>query len=313
MIEIAPIGGGAIVRAPLERLPFVVAGPPGYAELAASDFKLAELAADASAVRNRRGIWDAPEILVPASSVYQLERSDHGVVVYAAQRALNATIARPENRIAADRVYGLETVAAVEAFQERKGLSVDGKFGPLTSRAMAVALEPKVKALVPAGLVRGLVEGESGGLIGAINASVPGGRDCSYCQRRVLENAYADDEVVRRAFDPRYQMNLFASRLRERKDAYLARPLVTSHEWAWRCSTLNHNYPALAEKITTVGVGGLSSYYTSPQPWVQAIGARMADGTPVQTPLGWGKFYALGAPEHDHPGVMVKYVSTWIP
>ena len=250
---------------------------------------------------------------VPSSTQYEVEHGDSGPVVFAVQKALNATSLKDENKIAVDREYGDATELAVKRFQEKKDLYVDGVFGQGSSLAMSLALYPKVRsATIPNGLLRGLVTGESGALIGAINNSVAGGRDVSYCQRRIYESDYNSPDVVERAFDPLYQMNLFASRLRSRKDAYLARSAVDTHEWAWRLSTLYHNYPYAADKIATVGVNGLSSYWFTPQSWVQAIGAHMDDGTAVQTPLGWCKFYALGAPEYDHKGRMVQFVSDWI-
>lgn len=286
------------LEAPLETLPFEFHAQP-FTRAAETAARLAKMAATTG--------------YVPDASVDQLEQGDEGMVVYAVQRALNATMAHVENRIVADRAYGKSTADAVKAFQERKTLDADGVFGALTSRTMAVALEPKVGALIPAGMLRGLVEGESGGLIGAVNTMVAGGRDVSYCQRRVYEGDYWNQDVVSRAFDPRYQMGLFAARLRDRKDVYFARPAVQTHEWAWRLACLYHNYPSLADKVATYGVEGLSSYYTTPQPWVEAIGAHMDDGTPVRTPLGWGKFYSLGAPEYHHVGRMVEFVTKWIP
>jgi hypothetical protein len=252
--------------------------------------------------------------LIPSETVYSSENGDAGVVVYAIQKALNATALKPENKIVVDSAYGDSTEEAVRRFQVKKGIDDDGKFGPETSATMAAALEPKVRSsVIPPGLLRGLIEGESGNLIGAVNWSVAGGVDCSYCQRRVYDEHYNDLEVVRRAFDPLYQMSLFANRLRDRHDAYYGWTHVKTHEWAWRLATLYHNWPYAASKIASVGYGGLSSYWFTPAAWVVNIGASMDNGTPVQTPLGWAKFYSLGAPEYDHKGKMVKYVQQWIP
>ncbi len=249
---------------------------------------------------------------VPDSTVYEVERGDSGVVVYAIQKSLNATSVTA-NKIVVDTAYGDQTVERVKAFQDKKGLFVDGKFGPKTSEAMAIALFPKIRSTtIPDGLLRGLVEGESGNLIGAVNTSVAGGIDCSYCQRRVYDEDYNNLDVCFRAFDPLYQMNLFANRLRSRKEVYDGRAAVKNDETAWRLSTLYHNYPYAAEKISQVGVNGLSAYWSSPQDWVENIGAKMDDGTPVRTPLGWCKYYSLGAPEYNHKGKMVKYVTQWI-
>jgi hypothetical protein len=242
---------------------------------------------------------------VPTSTDYTVERGDQGIVAWAVQRALNeiGTFAKE------DGFYGEQTAKIVKSVQLGQGLAVDGKFGPQTSRRFAELLEETEEVSSfggPANLVRGVVEAESGGLIGAVNASVPGGIDCSYCQRRVFDGA--TQEQIKRAFDGRYQMRLLARTLRSRHDAFFGMKGARTHTKAWRLATLNHNYPAAALKIAQVGVGGLTPYYTTPQKWVEAIGAKFPDGVPIRTPLEWCQHYALAAPAHNDPGVTWRFV-----
>lgn len=250
--------------------------------------------------------------MIPTSTVYTLERGDRGVVVWAVQRGLNdvgrASTSPP---ISEDGVFGDETFKAVGDFQSSTGLVRDGRFGPKTSAKMAIVLSQFVSVAVPRGLLRGILSAESGNLIGAVNASVAGGIDCGYAQRRVYESDYGNEAVVRRAFDGLYQMNLLASSLLGRHNAFFGRPGARTHERAWRLATLNHNYPYAADKISREGTGSLSSYWTSPQNWVISIGAKFPDSAPVRTPLEWCQYYALGSTAHNAPGVTTQFVTSW--
>ncbi len=247
--------------------------------------------------------------LIPAQTVSTVDRGDRGTVVWAVQRALNERgVPVP---LAEDGISGERTQEAVEAFQGRIGLTIDGRFGPRTSEALIVLLINKAGMAVPDGLIRGAVAGESGYLIGAVNHSVAGGVDCSYLQRRVYEADYGDLEVVHRAFDPVYQVKLLGRALIYRHGAFYGRPGAQTHQAAWRLAALNHNYPSAADKISRVGIGGLSSYWRTPQSWVQGIGAKFPDGVPVETPLEWCQFYALGNPAHNAPGLVTRFVTNW--
>lgn len=240
----------------------------------------------------------------PSATDYTVQRGDEGVVPWAVQRALSEIGITTVQ----DGVYGPETIRNVKSLQANQALASDGKFGPETSREVARLLEGKIVFAGPDGLIRGVVEAESGGLIGAVNTMVAGGIDCGYTQRRVLEADYGNEDAVKRAFDGYYQMQLLANRLQSRHDAFFGQTGARTHLKAWRLATLDHNYPAAAQKIAQVGVGGLSSYYTTPQKWVEAIGARFPDDVPVRTPLEWCQHYALAAPAHGDPGTTWRFV-----
>lgn len=248
--------------------------------------------------------------VIPAVTPYEIKRGQHGIAVWAVQRAYNQTGVGPQ--IAEDGDFGQFTVKAVKHWQEfgAKLAVVDGIFGPKTSASMVPRLAAADRIL-PGGLLEGLVLGESGGLIAAVNHTVQGGTDCGYTQRRVYEADYESDAVIEAAFDAGHQISLAAAEIDTNYRNFRGQAAVTSAELAWRLATLNHNYPAAAAKIAAVGVNYLPSYYTTPQPWVASIGARFPDGDPVGTPLEWCQHYSLGAPAHNEPGMMTKLVSTW--
>lgn len=240
----------------------------------------------------------------PLLTAYTVGKGDKGVVPWAVQRALNDC----HIPVMEDGFYGPETKIGVRQLQQGEGLKVDGEFGPYTSRKVAELLEHEVQSDAPIGLIRGLVTAESNGLIGAVNTSVPGGTDCGYTQRRVLLAEYNNEAAVKRAFDGLYQMNLLAKRLQNRHDAFFGKTGAKTHVKAWRLATLDHNYPAAAQKIAEVGVGGLTPYYKTPQKWVEDIGATFPDEALVRTPLEWCQFYALGSRSHGEPGRTWQYV-----
>jgi peptidoglycan hydrolase-like protein with peptidoglycan-binding domain len=232
-------------------------------------------------------------------TIYTVDRGQSGYPVWATQRGINALL---DPDIAEDGEFGNQTELAVRRFQQYVGLVDDGRFGPKSSAALARRLEDEVSDSLPHGLLRGIVKGESGELIGAVNHSVAGGVDVSYCQRRVYSKDYEDQAVVKRAFDGRYQMTLLGNTLSGRHSAYFGRAGAKTHKRAWQLATLYHNYQYAAEKLSH----GLwqTSYSTSPQNWVLDIGATFPDGSPVRTPLDWCNYYIAK---------MTRFVDDWTP
>ena len=248
------------------------------------------------------------KLVIPNSTPYEIKRRQRGTKVWAVQRALN-TLNYP---LVEDGIFGRKTEDMVIAYQISKVLFQDGVFGPQTSASVAAEITGIATDEVPGlpqGLLRSIVEGESGNLIAAVNWSVSGGVDCGYTQRRVYEVDYENGKAIKRAFDARYQIMLLAKGLKSRHDNYFGKPGATTHEKAWRLAVLHHNYPLAAERIVADGLGGLSDYWVTPQAWVEAIGAEFPDGEPVRTPLEWCQHYSLGNPDHQEPGMMTKYAS----
>lgn len=251
----------------------------------------------------------------PTATAYEVKYRQRGVVPWAVQRALN-TIENPHwGPVMQDGIFGAKTKKAVIGFQIERGLVQDGVVGPRTSMEMAQRLMANSSLAIyklPEGLLRGLVEGESGGLIGAVNTSVAGGIDCGYCQRRVYSADYDTPAVVKRAFDGVYQIKLLAKTLRQRHDSNFGKTGARTHAMAWKLAALYHNYPSAALAIANYGINGLSDYYTTPQAWVEAVGVVFPiSKKPVRTPLEWCQFYALGT--KTDPGYMTQYVGLWTP
>lgn len=251
--------------------------------------------------------------LIPDPSM-EIERGAGGIAAFSVQKGLNNAAVRP--KLLTDSDFGPTTEENVKEFQRREGLFVDGVFGPRTSSALVDDIRERVEKKIdlPKRLLEGQIERESGNWILAQNRAVSGGIDCGYTQRRVYDKDYGNWSVVSRAFSPKYQINLSARQLRERHDAFVVRPGVTNPtvlsyipselERAWRLALLNHNWPYAAARLAD---GGTLSDRTAS--W--AGGAKFKDGTSVVTYMDWAKFYALGAPEHNHPGLVAEYVVDW--
>jgi hypothetical protein len=248
---------------------------------------------------------------IPATTRPIQEYEDRGADVFGIQRGLNRC-GLFSNPIPEDGVFGDKTLNRVTRYQTQRELGADGRFGPKTSRDLSRLIQGQVIAqkVLPQNITFAICDLESNNLIGAVNWSVAGGVDCSIAQRRVYGPPFGDDAIIR-AYDVVYQILLMANSLRGRHDSFYGDPGAQSHEKAWRLAALHHNYPYGAAKIAAVGIGGLTSYWTTAQGWVTVHGRKFADGAPVLTPLDWCKHYSLGAPEHNHEGVAVRGVSGW--
>lgn len=249
---------------------------------------------------------------IPKTTLVTMKEGSGGWPVFALQRALNKGFG---TGLTEDFDFGPATKAGVEKVQAKLSLTADGIAGPATQGAICRNLakrEENTAAALPDNLLRGQIEGESGGYLAAVAWNTPGGVDCGAVQRRVYDYQYDDEAAIKRAFDAVYQIDLLAKSLLNLHDIFLARPGCHGNsEFAWRLAVLNHNYPGGADKISRVGVSGLSSYWRTAQSWVTAIGARFPDGVAVRTPLEWCQHYSLGNPTHKEPGMMVKLVTTW--
>jgi Putative peptidoglycan binding domain len=222
---------------------------------------------------------------------------------YAIQKALIAY--NPLLPLAADGVYGVATADRVVSFQKNRGILADGIAGPQTQRMIAVAMreisDPDQR--VPRGVIDGLVQGESTGLVDAKNWQQLGGVDLSYVQRRVTYPVVSET-AVRRAYDPPFQFAKVTEDFVADQAKYLAYPYVQSRvdkfEYAWRLAVLEHNWPYGAGQLAQ-GIG-LSNRTADWAP----VGSCFEDGAPVVTYSDWAKFYSMGSRTHNHRGQMVK-------
>jgi hypothetical protein len=241
----------------------------------------------------------------PKTTAYSFKEGDKGTGVYALQKALNGlNLFSP---LVADGAFGPRTKSAVKAFQDLVHILSDGIAGPRTQSQLAHKIVGTLQGSLPSGLLFSIVEGESGCFIAAVNWSVAGGVDCGLTQRRVLGPPF-DDAEVKRAFDSQYEVSLLRTQLHERFDTFRTRAAVHTDERAWRLACLAHNYPAGADRISRTEYKELSSYWTTTQSWVVAIGAKFPTGESVKTPYGWCAHYSLGDASKNELGVMTKYV-----
>lgn len=249
-------------------------------------------------------------LTIPQSTLYVVKQGASGIPAFAVQRICNK-LGFP---VAEDFAWGPKTTVAVKRVQRLLSVGDDGILGPTTQGRLAKYLCARQEdaSNLPRALLQSKITYESGGYITAVNWSVAGGVDCGMTQRRVFDEDYGNDSVVKRAFDAVYQVDLSGDRARELFDIFRSRAGIKGNiELAWRVSILNHNYPSLADAISRYGINGLSTYYRSPQTWVSSFGLKFPDGALIRTPLEWGQRYALGSIAHDEPGQAVRLVREW--
>ena len=189
-------------------------------------------------------------------------------------------------KLTVDGAFGPKTLAAVRAFQQHSKITVDGICGMGTQTALGragVKVAEQTEAL-PAGLLRGLVENESGYAIGAVNWSVPPGVDCGLAQDRVHDPKTATPDRWEVAFGLGSLRNA-AEELRGRHDVFYGRPGARSHRRAWELAALHHNYPYAADRLSKG-----QTVSDQPAAWVQQIGVAGVD-----SPLEWCNWYIAKA------------------
>lgn len=242
-------------------------------------------------------------LTIPSSTQYSFKSGDSGTGVWAIQRVLNSF--NLGYNLVEDGSYGTHTKDAVTNYQSRAGILADGVVGPGTQQQFVRSVELRLTTTIQSGIMRSLVEGESGNLIAAVNHSIPGGTDCGFVQRRVYEADYSNDAVIKQAFDSLYQVNLTASNFRTRYLKYRGYPAVVNRvdreEYAWRLAVLYHNWPYGADRLANG-----YELSTKTASWVP-VGAKFSDGEAVKTYRDWAAFYSMGSKTHDHIGQMVKY------
>jgi peptidoglycan hydrolase-like protein with peptidoglycan-binding domain len=235
----------------------------------------------------------------PPFTKYTFQKGDTHQGVWAIQRGLNSLQWLPSPLIE-DGVYGQGTVDAVARWQKAVELTADGVFGPASQKRFlrSIIVRTNAGSQLPAGLVEGISEGESGSFIAAVNTTVDGGVDCGYTQRRVYEPY--EEAAVKRAFDSLYQLNLLVTTLVNNYTSFYNKEAVATRkdraEYAWRLATLNHNWPYGADRLA-------NGYQLSTKaaPWVP-------DSAPdwAKTYTGWAKYYSMGSKQYNWSGLMTQ-------
>lgn len=180
----------------------------------------------------------------PASTPVSVREGSRGWLVYGVQIMVGA---------AADGTFGPLTKKAVIADQKRAGIEQDGVVGPVTQRVYAkqCIVIGEQSAHTPAGLIRGLVENESGLMLAAVNWTVRGGVDCGIVQRRVTGPAFSL-AALKAAFDPRESCRVAAVDLARLTQAF-ARPHTGCPFQPFELAALHHNWPAAAQRFHDYG------------------------------------------------------------
>lgn len=222
---------------------------------------------------------------------YSLRQGMSGFDCWAVQIAFNATPGKP--RLVEDGIFGPATVAAVKALQQHLGVTVDGICGPQTQASLCVRECDAIQHVVPAGLLKGICLGESGGIIPTTSTLYPNGsRDYGPLQDNLTHPAQA---ALKEAFDVVLQAREVAERVRSTFASFHGQPGAKSEEDAWRLAVLNYNWPAAANQIAaghadtwiyTESGTGVHRKLSAPAPWVEAY--RIPG---VRTGLDWCHFY----------------------
>lgn len=194
--------------------------------------------------------------------------------------ALQANLNDVSDELTLDGVFGRATEGVVKRFQAHRGLVSDGIAGPATQERLCMGLmQPAATAhdLVP-GLLRGLVENESGFLVAAFtpHPSDPG------FDLGAFQDSYPEpggQDAYLRSLRVSQLAEQTAGELRSRYDLFLPRGLTPRR--AWELAALGHNWPWAADRLSR----GLS-LPTEPAQWV-----RDASGGSLSTPQEWADSY----------------------
>lgn len=237
---------------------------------------------------------------------YALKRGMIGHEVAALQIMLNDLVETKYSPLVEDGVYGAVTEAAVKLYQIASGLKdVDGIAGTLTQRTIALQACARVEANVrlPKGLLKGLMEGESGFILGCVSWSRNSygyGVDAGTIQDRVWTevdgNAVTPTLARWRESFGLLSIQKAAEKIRAKYLEY--RKITSSDQYAWECAILYHNWPAAAKhradgtlnvwRYESINSGGGLSWYGIDDPafWIIEIGVNG-----VSTGRQWIKHY----------------------
>jgi peptidoglycan hydrolase-like protein with peptidoglycan-binding domain len=232
--------------------------------------------------------------LPPIAYRYTLKKPFGGSDVWALQMNLNLL----GESLDEDGIFMNLTDAAVKHYQGKRSLTVDGIAGPVTQRRMCLDLLQKfASSKLPSGLLRGVIEGESGYSVGCVNSDVPGGLDCGWTQDRVLDEEFSTARF-RKAFRAADSFPALADALDAAARSYYGKTGCRTARQAWWLATLSWNWPAAAQHYAegTVDTWKYQAVYL-PQLGISdggTIAARLANGTQIRvysmnTPAQWIK------------------------
>lgn len=249
----------------------------------------------------------------PRSSAVSLKSGDVGWGVYALQSYLNFVV--PSAKLVEDGSFGSITSGAVIAFQKSNALTADGVAGPNTQRILILNAAARVELQVPGlphGLLRGVLETESGFKLDEVNWSVSGGVDCGATQRRVYGPPFSV-AAMKNAFGWQ-SLRQAASELLYRRNAFLTGAWVAGDkERAGRLACFAHNWPSAggadyyADHGHVYNPYGLCSWL--PRNKLGQLYITFPDGTLVRTRQDWAEFLAMGGVHGE--GKYARWVVSW--
>jgi peptidoglycan hydrolase-like protein with peptidoglycan-binding domain len=236
---------------------------------------------------------------------YAFKEGMTGWDVVTIQVALNA--AYISANLVEDGSFGPLTKAAVEKLQRNLSIVSDGICGVETQKALCLREVAKAEVhLTPKGLLKGIVEGESGYVIPTTSAQYPNHtRDYGPYQDNKLVTS--DEVTLKHAFQVGQQGHRTAEQLAIAFRQYSNRPGTQTAERGWHCAILSYNWPAAAEQIAngtaetwtyTEEASGKQYKLNDPAPWIEQYGVPG-----VTTGWDWIKFYISSKD---------LYVTSWV-
>lgn len=218
---------------------------------------------------------------IPSKSYrFALRKGMSGHEVYALQLNLNRVRAQA---LVVDGAFGPLSEAAVKEFQRQEQITIDGIAGLQTQRYLALAiLRPiQLSYFVPAGLLRGVIEGETAFAVGAVNWQSPGGVDCGWAQARVYEKDYIYPQKFEDAFDGKISLARLARNLVDKQKEYLGDPGAQTNQRAWELALLFWNWQTAAENYAK----GLKDW-TYTDVWYDS-GTKYTQQVKMSEPANW--------------------------
>lgn len=193
--------------------------------------------------------------------------------------------------MAVDGVFGVRTKEVVIQEQQNHHLEEDGIAGNQFQRALCITEAGRAEATlaVPRGMLRGLIEGESGYMLAATTSVYANG---TYDLGALQNNTPVGNQVeIERAFNLRQSCRDAAVTLVDSYQSFYGRPGARDARRAWELAVCNHNWPAAAANLargltdwtywvweTRSGQRVKVSYrFTEPAPWIKNIGVAGVD------------------------------------
>ena len=194
-----------------------------------------------------------------------------------------------------DGEFGPLTKAAVERAQRAVGAVVDGIAGPETQSRMCVAASRLAQGHLPHDLLKGIVLGESSGIIPTTSpAYADGSRDYGPWQAHSLDPLNPASFFKPLVMAERVAQRLAAAFAKFEPEPYCQHSPLGPAQAAWRLAVLSYNWPEAAEQIALgreavwryADMGGHMITLNEPAKWVEAMGLPG-----VVTGMDWCEFY----------------------